>query len=280
MLPFYECRDETFFIREQQDRKVFPAHLHISIELIYVNKGHKKIKIGENIYTLSEGDVAVILPNIVHTYMDYEEEEGKENSTVITLIIFNQIQNFEFEERSSGITATNPIVSKENIHKDVLYCIQALLKNYQNNESTKLASLYMQIILERLYPYLDIVEGKDVAPKNLIGKVILYISKNFRDKISLEVLSREFGVSKEHISRLFSGTINMRLTQYINTMRVDYAKELLITTNSNILTIGLESGFENQQTFNRVFRELSGISPKEFRKKYKRTNVSDSENDD
>lgn len=271
MLPYYEYRDEIFFIREQEDYKSFPAHLHISIELVYINKGHKKIKIGETQYLLNEGDIAVIFPNTVHSYIDYDEENGSENSTVITLIIFNHTQYFEFKERLSGIAATTPVVSKENIHDDVKYCIAALLKNFDKRESSRLASLYMQIIMERLFPYLGIVQNQNIMPKNLIGKIIMYISKNFREKISLEVLSKEFAVSKEHISRVFSETINMRLNEYINTMRIDYSKELLIATDLNILTIGMESGFENQQTFNRVFRELSGISPKEFRKKYKST---------
>lgn len=271
MLPYYEYRDEIFFIREQEDCKSFPAHLHISIELVYINKGHKKIKIGETEYILNEGDIAVIFPNTVHSYIDYNEENANTNNTIITLVIFNHTQYFEFKERLSGITATTPVVSRENIHEDVKYCIAALLKNFDKKESPKLASLYMQIIMERLSPYLGIVQSQNVVPKNLIGKVIMYISKNFRERISLEILSKEFAVSKEHISRVFSETINMRLNQYINTMRIDYSKELLIATDLNILTIGMESGFENQQTFNRVFRELSGISPKEFRKKYKST---------
>lgn len=269
MLPYYEYRDEIFFIREQEDCKTFPAHLHISIELIYINKGRKKIKIGETEYSLNQGDIAVVFPNTVHSYIDYDEEKDGAEGTVITLIIFNHTQYFEFKERLSGITATTPVVRKENIHDDVKYCIGALLENLDKKESPRLASLYMQIILERLSPYLGIVQNQNVVPKNLIGKVIMYISKNFREKISLDILSKEFSVSKEHISRVFSETLNMRLNQYVNTMRINYAKELLISTDLNILAIGMESGFENQQTFNRVFRELSGISPKEFRNKFK-----------
>lgn len=269
MLPCYEYRDEIFFIREQEDCKTFPAHLHISIELIYINKGRKKIKIGETKYSLNQGDIAVVFPNTVHSYIDYDEEKDGAEGTVITLIIFNHTQYFEFKERLSGITATTPVVRKENIHDDVKYCIGALLENFDKKESPRLASLYMQIIMERLSPYLGIVQSQNVVPKNLIGKVIMYISKNFREKISLDILSKEFSVSKEHISRVFSETLNMRLNQYVNTMRINYAKELLISTDLNILAIGMESGFENQQTFNRVFRELSGISPKEFRNKFK-----------
>lgn len=269
MLPYYEYRDEIFFIREQEDCKTFPAHLHISIELIYINKGRKKIKIGETKCSLNQGDIAVVFPNTVHSYIDYDEEKDGAEGTVITLIIFNHTQYFEFKERLSGITATTPVVRKENIHDDVKYCIGALLENFDKKESPRLASLYMQIIMERLSPYLGIVQSQNVVPKNLIGKVIMYISKNFREKISLDILSKEFSVSKEHISRVFSETLNMRLNQYVNTMRINYAKELLISTDLNILAIGMESGFENQQTFNRVFRELSGISPKEFRNKFK-----------
>jgi len=68
-----------------------------------------------------------------------------------------------------------------------------------------------------------------------------------------------------------SRTINLGLdtnfNRLINTMRVEHAKNLLKETDSNILEIALDSGFNSKPTFNRVFRDLSGQTPTQYRNK-------------
>lgn len=263
MLPFYEYRDEPFFARKQQDDGAFPAHLHLSLELLYVNEGVKRIQIKDKKYIVKKGEMAVVFPNTIHAYLDPEDGDG---NTVVTIVIFNQAGCTELKNNLLSLCPATPVVAAENIHKDVLYGISALTESWAAKESKKIASIYMQMIMERVCPFLNLTKTYDAISKSLPGNILMYISENFRNKISLEILSKEFSVSKEHISRIFSSTVNMRFNTYINSMRINYSKELLLTTDMDILTIGMESGFDNQQTFNRVFRELTDMSPKEYRK--------------
>lgn len=53
---------------------------------------------------------------------------------------------------------------------------------------------------------------------------------------------------------------------HISISAVNYAKGLLQNSSLDILTIAMDSGFENQQTFNRVFKSLCGMTPKEYRR--------------
>ena len=67
------------------------------------------------------------------------------------------------------------------------------------------------------------------------------------------------------LSRLFSKTFHRNFNQYLNDARLNYACHRLENTNDSITNICLDSGFESQRTFNRVFKERYKISPSDYR---------------
>lgn len=58
----------------------------------------------------------------------------------------------------------------------------------------------------------------------------------------------------------------MNFSTYVNQQRIDYAKNLLISTKLSVAEIAFESGYDSLRTFNRSFRQISGISPTDFRR--------------
>ena len=82
----------------------------------------------------------------------------------------------------------------------------------------------------------------------------------------MEDMARDLGVSKYVLSRVFSKTFHRNFNRYLNDARLGYAKQRLETTNDPITTIWLDSGFESQRTFNRVFKEKYKVSPSEYRR--------------
>jgi len=83
----------------------------------------------------------------------------------------------------------------------------------------------------------------------------------------VEDMAKDLGVSKYVLSRVFSKTFHRNFNQYLNDARLGYAKQRLENTNDPITTICLDSGYESQRTFNRVFKEKYMVSPSEYRKK-------------
>ena len=82
---------------------------------------------------------------------------------------------------------------------------------------------------------------------------------------SLEEMAKDLGVSKYVLSRLFSKTFHRNFNQYLNDARLNYACHRLENTSDSITNICLDSGFESQRTFNRVFKERYKISPSDYR---------------
>ncbi len=87
----------------------------------------------------------------------------------------------------------------------------------------------------------------------------------FKESVTLSCMAHDLGCSPYVLSRVFSGTFHRNFNQYLNSVRLDYACALLKHTSQPITEILLNSGFESQRTFNRVFREFYHMSPREYR---------------
>ena len=95
------------------------------------------------------------------------------------------------------------------------------------------------------------------------------MSGNFKNPFSLEDMAKDLGVSKYVLSRIFSKTFHSNFKRYLNDTRLDYARHRLEDTEDSITKICLDSGFDSQRTFNRVFKERFRVSPTEYRKSQK-----------
>ena len=149
----------------------------------------------------------------------------------------------------------------KEIHMRVM---EKLVKNPEQSDIT-VAQAYLQIVLARCIGKLNLVEKSNVGSNDLIYQTVSYISANFKKKFSLEEMAKDLGVSKYVLSRLFSKTFHRNFNQYLNDVRLNYACQRLENTSDSITNICLDSGFESQRTFNRVFKERYKISPSDYR---------------
>ena len=93
-----------------------------------------------------------------------------------------------------------------------------------------------------------------------------YISKNYKNNISLETLATQVGISQYHFSRLFKTTIGLTPHQFITQYRIEESKKML-KSNYSISEVALECGFADQAHFSKVFKKIEKLSPKEWLKK-------------
>lgn len=106
-----------------------------------------------------------------------------------------------------------------------------------------------------------------------IKPALVYIRENYTNPqmMSAEQIASSCGLSTSHFRVLFKKDIGMTLPQYINQTRLSAANHLLETTNKKIIDIAAEAGFNEVPYFNRVFRQLYGMTPKEIRQRQKRS---------
>ncbi len=99
----------------------------------------------------------------------------------------------------------------------------------------------------------------------LVRNLKHYADTHYLYEIHLSQLAEIFHYNEKYIGRIFKKEMGISFRQYVNQHRLDYAKNLLSTTDDSILEVALCSGFNNISYFNRIFKERFSCSPKEFR---------------
>ena len=137
------------------------------------------------------------------------------------------------------------------------------------NPNLVVEQAYVQILLARSIPAFNLQEKSSVESNDIIYQTVSYIARHFREKVSLDRMARDLGVSKFTLSRVFSGTFHRNFNQFLNEQRLNYVTVHLECTDESITDICMNAGFESQRTFNRVFRERYRMTPREYRTLYK-----------
>ncbi|WP_226583499.1 response regulator [Halobacillus litoralis] len=118
----------------------------------------------------------------------------------------------------------------------------------------------------RLHEYLK--EMKSVyAGENIMDKAIEFIHENAHKDLNMAVVSNHISLNYSYFSHAFKDYTGKNFVDYLKEVRIAKAKKLLSQSNHKILEVSEQSGFSNSKQFSRVFRDLEGVSPKEYREK-------------
>ena len=98
-------------------------------------------------------------------------------------------------------------------------------------------------------------------------QIIKYIEHNYMEKITIETMAEELGLSQSHFMKFFKNTMGTTFIDYLNEYRLTMASRLLISSESSILNIAAEVGFDNLSYFNRLFKKRFAVTPREYRRK-------------
>jgi len=109
----------------------------------------------------------------------------------------------------------------------------------------------------------------DIQPyksQNPIWDIIQYVHVHYNEPLTLASVSKNINWNPTYLCRTFSQQTGQTFINYLHAFRIDRAASLLVTTEMTISDISLDVGFKHFRTFSRVFKELKGISPSEYRK--------------
>lgn len=98
-----------------------------------------------------------------------------------------------------------------------------------------------------------------------IQKVLTYIDTNLCADLSLRTFSENLSVNASYLSTLFKKEMGISLTEYVNQKRILHAQRLIVSTNLPVKSIAQQCGIPDVCYFSRMFKKISGITPKEYR---------------
>lgn len=112
----------------------------------------------------------------------------------------------------------------------------------------------------RLLAYHDLSE-----PTRLVARILVDLHERYAEDWSLETVSRRFGVSAAHFSRLFSREVGAGFAAYLADLRVEVGARLLAETDSLVEQVARQAGFNSLHYFSTVFKRAKGLSPTDYR---------------
>ena len=231
----------------------FPVHLHQNVELTVCTEGTLQVCCNNKTKILNRGDIMIAYPYDTHSCSRTDYGKG------ITLIFdpnVSPILSDRFKSKKYNNFTSNELLI------DVLH---NLCTEFEADSSFLTMYGYLHMIVAAIVKRSD-ADVETLSEEDLFVRTLKYINTNFADPITLKSVASELGVSEQHLSRLFAENFPEGFCRYLNILRIEYAKELLRTTDKKVGDILTETGFTNQRTFNRVFREYTAMSPVEYRK--------------
>ncbi|MBQ1509000.1 MAG: helix-turn-helix transcriptional regulator, partial [Erysipelotrichaceae bacterium] len=104
-----------------------------------------------------------------------------------------------------------------------------------------------------------------VDSEDIIARAKKYIDENYRENIDRNNVAAVTFVTPNYLSKLFKNSTNMNLREYINQLRVEEAKRLLLSTSMSVSEIASYVGYYNISYFSTVFHKIVGVSPFDWR---------------
>ncbi len=101
--------------------------------------------------------------------------------------------------------------------------------------------------------------------KDTIEQVQIYTQQNYQKPISVDFLASLFYMNSSYLSHLFRRKTGVKYAQYLNSIRIDRAKELLSSTDRKLYQITKNVGYDNSKYFFRVFKKATGMTPEQYR---------------
>lgn len=113
-----------------------------------------------------------------------------------------------------------------------------------------------------------------------ISKSLEYINQHYADDLTLTEIAGYIGLNETYFSHLFKKTTGVNFTDYVNSLRIDKAKEILRTEDYSIYQVAEKVGYTNISYFSRIFKQWVGVGPFEYKKSSKNSdrNSKDSYN--
>lgn len=258
---FYEKRCENQFVGAICDHP-FPAHVHDLVEIICLKAGRLAVSISGQRYQVEPGDVAVVFPAIPHSY-----DEVSADVQGLTLIFLPDTIT-EFTNAFRTQIPTIPILRRGDKPAMMDTLIDQLLV-LGDGEENPLQTGYLHLFLSYLFTCLPLQHVdwyvQTSAASGMGHQALQYISRHYTEQLTLESTAHALGVSRIHLSHIFSQQLGINFRQYINNLRIDRACTLLRNPAYSITQISDLCGYNNLRTFRRAFTAQCSISPSRYR---------------
>lgn len=229
-------------------------------KLYFIMDGEGFGKIDSTEFYVQPGQFILIPSNSVHSFSTSSSNSIKKYFCHF-ISKTGDLELFEFFKIPYYIDKVDNIILKELFEK--------LVTNLASNNYMSILRV-KSVMLEIIIYYFDNIQSEKIEmvsskSTEIISRVVKYISNNLSKNISINDLAELVYLHPNYFIKFFKKHMGSSPKNYINKLRLEKAKKLLITTEMNITDISREIGYSDTCYFSKYFKKNTGFTPTEFK---------------
>lgn len=272
--------DESFFIgvfQDHIDQSVW--HYHQEFELSFITEGSGKRIVGDSVEAFHPGDLIFIGPRIPHVWISDAQVRTTHSGRTLesVYLLFNQ------DILPHGLTALPELkevkrailLSERGIRitGDTLNQVSRIMLQLPYLGSMKRLMLFYEIMhiigSGDSFTYLateGYIRTKFETSNTRVRTIHEFMMNHYREDLNLEEIADLVHMAPASLCRFFKTATGQTIFSYLNKIKVDYACNLLMNTDLNVVDISYDCGFNNLSHFNKQFRNITSLTPTQYRK--------------
>lgn len=254
------------------------AHTTEFVELVYILEGSSMQCIDGRNFRAGKGDMLFVNYNQIHsfcaetdlTYVDilftpsFMSDELLNRESIFEIFSISLFKEFVYEDTE----ALQKVTFSGTAAVEMEMIIRDMLDEFQKKETGYISILagYMRVLFSKLLRRLKGNEKEHTGyMSNITPDLMTYIDQHCYEKISLADIAEKCFYTPSYFSQAFKKYCGQSLSEYVKKKRITYAMELLENTQHTVSEISEMVGYHDRAFFYKVFKEVVGCPPSEYR---------------
>lgn len=231
-------------------------------ELIYVIQGQIAFGTEKDSFLMQAQDIVVISPGSEYKW----ESKTKEDA----LLLKSYMESYQLQlviGSKEYIIRCNSSKYPEEDYRRIRYILKTILEQYVDPQKMLVVNSLYYTLWECLKTQFSMqYEQKNISDQTM-QDILTYIEEHYQEPLNLKMLAERAFMSESTFSRYFKKSTGKKFVDYVRSVRLEKAREILLSTGKSITKVAYECGFSNLSVFNKNFHEKFGESPSAFRRK-------------
>ena len=247
------------------------AHIHNTVELLFIKSGIFTAIVDGKEYPLQEGDLILFPSNAVHYVFSQSDEESAYYVIKVPPTAYLNFTKINEGAKymllfSLGRLEQKLLYGRQELeNSDVSQLLDSMIRelevdSFASELTVKLKAMELLLLLLRK-------SDKSALPQlsnsvtELIYRVIVYMRVHYAEDVSETELARSMGLSYSYFSRTFKEVTGMTFKKYLNKLRIDYAQKMLAKGGLSISEVATRCGYNSISYFICTYRSIVGVTP-------------------
>jgi len=258
-------------------------HYHPEHQITLIIKGEGTSFIGNHIERFKPGDLFMIGKNVPHvSRCDEAYYKPDSELTVYSISLFFKDESFgqqffEIPEMAHIKRLLSQASKGLRLEGSDKTKVSQLIKDCQNLDGfdrfytfMSILNIFAQSSSTRTLSTISYISPSKQTDNERINMIFQYLSKNFKENIELQDVSDIANMTPNSFCRYFKQRTGKPYTSFLNEMRIEFAGSLIASTSDSFGNIAIQSGYNSISYFNRQFKQITNLTPLQYRKKYNR----------